>query len=202
MYLNYKTYFRGDNQEFKSLWLALDWYSSNLEINETSLLNRVKSTSKNIQTILTESEIEEIRITSTKINNQLLTFMGFITMGFLAALLLNIVNIDSGLITSFTTSIISIDVALLFSNIVSRQKKLWCKNWINVLQENGGPGIDYFNLKIISHVYSKEYWNHKKSIFLRWSSSIELRSHHDEWAESAVEWNLWLQSLYKSTKNT
>ena len=45
-------------------------------------------------------------------------------MGFLAALLLNIVNIDSGLITSFTTSIISIDVALLFSNIVSRQKKL------------------------------------------------------------------------------
>ena len=43
-------------------------------------------------------------------------------MGFLAALLLNIVNIDSGLITSFTTSIISIDVALLFSNIVSRQK--------------------------------------------------------------------------------
>ena len=94
------------------------------EVNETSLLNRVKSTSKNIQTILTESEIEEIRITSTKINNQLLTFMGFITMGFLAALLLNIVNIDSGLITSFTTSIISIDVALLFSNIVSRQKKL------------------------------------------------------------------------------
>ena len=48
--------------------------------------------------------------------------MGFITVGFLAALLLNIVNIDSGLITSFTTSIISIDVALLFSNIVSRQK--------------------------------------------------------------------------------
>jgi hypothetical protein len=92
------------------------------EINETSLLNRVKSTSKNIQTILTESEIEEIRITSTKINNQLLTFMGFITMGFLAALLLNIVNLDSGLIASFTTSIISIDVALLFSNIVSRQK--------------------------------------------------------------------------------
>ena len=124
MYLNYKTYFRGDNQEFKSLWLALDWYSSNLEINETSLLNRVKSTSKNIQTILTESEIEEIRITSTKINNQLLTFMGFITMGFLAALLLNIVNIDSGLITSFTTSIISIDIALLFSNIVSKQKIL------------------------------------------------------------------------------
>ena len=62
-----------------------------IKINETSLLNRVKSTSKNIQTILTESEIEEIRITSTKINNQLLTFMGFITMGFLAALLLNIV---------------------------------------------------------------------------------------------------------------
>ena len=45
-------------------------------------------------------------------------------MGFLAALLLNIVNIDSGLITSFTTSIISIDIALLFSNIVSKQKIL------------------------------------------------------------------------------
>ena len=93
-----------------------------IEINQTSLLNRVKSTSKNIQTTLTGTEIEEIRITSTKINNQLLTFMGFITMGFLAALLLNIVNLDSGLIASFTTSIISIDVALLFSNIVSRQK--------------------------------------------------------------------------------
>ena len=94
-----------------------------IEINQTSLLNRVKSTSKNIQTTLTGSEIEEIRIISTKINNQLLTFMGFITAGFLTALMLNIVNLDSGLITSFTTSIISIDIALLFSNIVSKQKK-------------------------------------------------------------------------------
>ena len=93
-----------------------------IEINQTSLLNRVKSTSKNIQTTLTGTEIEEIRIISTKINNQLLTFMGFITAGFLTALMLNIVNLDSGLIASFTTSIISIDVALLFSNIVSRQK--------------------------------------------------------------------------------
>ena len=94
-----------------------------IKINETSLLNRVKSTSKNIQTILTGSEIEEIRITSTQINNQLLTLLGSITMGLLAAVLLNIVNLDSGLITSFTTSIISIDVALLFSNITSRHKK-------------------------------------------------------------------------------
>ena len=93
-----------------------------IEINQTSLLNRVKSTSKNIQTTLTGSEIEEIRIISTKINNQLLTFMGFITAGFLTALILNIVNLDSGLITSFTTSIISIDIALLFSYIVSKQK--------------------------------------------------------------------------------
>ena len=95
-----------------------------IEINQTSLLNRVKSTSKNIQTTLTGTEIEEIRIISTKINNQLLTFMGFITAGFLTALMLNIVNLDSGLITSFTTSIISIDIALLFSNIVSKQKIL------------------------------------------------------------------------------
>ena len=94
-----------------------------IKINETSLLNRVKSASKNIQTILTGSEIEEIRITSTQINNQLLTLLGSITMGLLAAVLLNIVNLDSGLITSFTTSIISIDVALLFSNITSRHKK-------------------------------------------------------------------------------
>ena len=94
-----------------------------IEINQTSLLNRVKSTSKNIQTTLTGSEIEEIRIISTKINNQLLTFMGFISAGFLTALMLKIVNLDSGLITSFTTSIISIDIALLFSNIVSKQKK-------------------------------------------------------------------------------
>ena len=90
-----------------------------IEINQTSLMNRVKSTSKNIQTALTGSEIEEIRIISTKINNQLLTFMGFITAGFLTALILNIVNLDSGLITSFTTSIISIDIALLFSKIVA-----------------------------------------------------------------------------------
>jgi hypothetical protein len=41
-------------------------------------------------------------------------------------------------------------------------------------------GIGYFNLKIISLVYSKQYSNHKKSMFLRWSSSIEMRSHHDE----------------------
>jgi hypothetical protein len=82
----------------------------------------VKSSTKKIPTILTGAEIEEIRLTSTQINNQLLILVGSITMGFLAALLLNIVNLDSGLIASFTTSIISIDVALLFSNIVSRQK--------------------------------------------------------------------------------
>ena len=49
--------------------------------------------------------------------------MGCITVGLIAALLINIVNLDSGLITSFTTSIISVDVALLFSNIVASNKK-------------------------------------------------------------------------------
>jgi len=94
-----------------------------IEINQSSLLNRVKSSSKKIPTILTGAEIEEIRLTSTQINNQLLTFMGYITVGLIAALLINIVNLDSGLITSFTTSIISVDVALLFSNIVASNKK-------------------------------------------------------------------------------
>ena len=94
-----------------------------IEINQSSLLNRVKSSSKKIPTILTGAEIEEIRLTSTQINNQLLTFMGCITVGLIAALLINIVNLDSGLITSFTTSIISVDVALLFSNIVASNKK-------------------------------------------------------------------------------
>ena len=90
-----------------------------IEINESSLLNRVKSSSKKIPTILTGAEIEEIRLTSTQINNQLLTLVGSITVGFIAALLINIVNLDSGLITSFTTSIISVDIALLFSKIVA-----------------------------------------------------------------------------------
>ena len=94
-----------------------------IEINQSSLLNRVKSSSKKIPTILTGAEIEEIRLISTQINNQLLTFMGCITVGLIAALLINIVNLDSGLITSFTTSIISVDVALLFSNIVASNKK-------------------------------------------------------------------------------
>ena len=94
-----------------------------IEINQSSLLNRVKSSSKKIPTILTGAEIEEIRLISTQINNQLLTFMGYITVGLIAALLINIVNLDSGLITSFTTSIISVDVALLFSNIVASNKK-------------------------------------------------------------------------------
>ena len=94
-----------------------------IEINQSSLLNRVKSSSKKIPTILTGTEIEEIRLISTQINNQLLTFMGCITVGLIAALLINIVNLDSGLITSFTTSIISVDVALLFSNIVASNKK-------------------------------------------------------------------------------
>jgi len=90
-----------------------------IEINGTSLLNRVKSSLKKIPIILTGAEIEEIRLTSTQINNQLLTLAGSITVGFIAALLINIVNLDSGLITSFTTSIISVDIALLFSKIVA-----------------------------------------------------------------------------------
>ena len=90
-----------------------------IEINGTSLLNRVKSSLKKIPTILTGAEIEEIRRNSTQINNQLLTLVGSITVGFIAALLINIVNLDSGLITSFTTSIISVDIALLFSKIVA-----------------------------------------------------------------------------------
>ena len=68
------------------------------------------------------SEIEEIRLTSTQINNRLLTFMGYISVGLLAALIMNIVNLDSILISSITTSIISVDVALLFSNIVASHK--------------------------------------------------------------------------------
>ena len=90
-----------------------------IEINGTSLLNRVKSSLKKIPIVLTGAEIEEIRLTSTQINNQLLTLAGSITVGFIAALLINIVNLDSGLITSFTTSIISVDIALLFSKIVA-----------------------------------------------------------------------------------
>ena len=95
-----------------------------IEINGTSLLNRVKSSLKKIPTILTGAEVEEIRLTSTLINNQLLTLAGSITVGLVAALLIDIVNLDSGLITSITTSIISVDIALLFSNIVSKQKIL------------------------------------------------------------------------------
>ena len=94
-----------------------------IEINESSLLNRVKSTLKEIPTILTGAEIEEIRLTSTQIHNQLRTFMEFITVGLLAALVMNIVNLDSGLVTSLSISIISLDVALLFSNKVASYKK-------------------------------------------------------------------------------
>ena len=90
---------------------------SKIKINQVSLLNRVKSTSKKNQTKLTGAEIEEIRLTSTQINNQLLTFMGYISVGLIAALIMNIVNLDSGSITSFTSSIISIDIALLLSLI-------------------------------------------------------------------------------------
>jgi hypothetical protein len=93
-----------------------------IEINGTSLLNRVKSSLKKIPIVLTGAEIEEIRLTSTQINNQLLTLVGSITVGFIAALLINIVNLDSGLITSFTTSIISVDIALLFSKIVANHE--------------------------------------------------------------------------------
>ena len=93
-----------------------------IEINGTSLLNRVKSSLKKIPTILTGAEIEEIRLTSTLINNQLLTLAGSITVGLVAALLIDIVNLDSGLITSITTSIISMDIALLFSKIVANHE--------------------------------------------------------------------------------
>ncbi len=96
---------------------------SKVKNNQISLLNRVKSTSKKNSNTLTGTEIEEIRITSTQINNQLLTSMGYITVGLLAALIMNIVDLDSGLITSFTSSIISIDIALLFSKIVASQQK-------------------------------------------------------------------------------
>ena len=93
-----------------------------IEINGTSLLNRVKSSLKKTPTILTGAEIEEIRLTSTLINNQLLTLAGSITVGLVAALLIDIVNLDSGLITSITTSIISVDIALLFSKIVANHE--------------------------------------------------------------------------------
>jgi len=96
---------------------------SKIKINQVSLLNRVKSTSKKNPTKLTGAEIEEIRLTSTQINNQLLTFMGYISVGLVAALIMNIVNLDSGSITSFTSSIISIDIALLISKIVASQQK-------------------------------------------------------------------------------
>ena len=96
---------------------------SKIKINQVSLLNRVKSMSKKNPTTLTGAEIEEIRLTSTQINNQLLTFMGCISVGFVAALIINIVYLDSELITSFTSSIISIDIALLISKIVAIQQK-------------------------------------------------------------------------------
>jgi hypothetical protein len=83
----------------------------------------VKSISKKNPTTLTGAEIEEIRITSTQINNQLLTFMGYISVGLVAALMMNIVDLDSESITSFTSSIISIDIALLISKIVASQQK-------------------------------------------------------------------------------
>ena len=90
-----------------------------IDIYGTSLLNRVKSSLKKIPIVLIGAEIEEIRLTSTQINNQLLTLAGSITVGLVAALLIDIVNSDSGLITSITTSIISVDIALLFSKIVA-----------------------------------------------------------------------------------
>ena len=83
---------------------------SKIKINQVSLLNRVKSTSKKNPTKLTGAEIEEIRLTSTQINNQLLTFMGYISVGLVAALIMNIVDLDSGSITSFTSSIISLSL--------------------------------------------------------------------------------------------
>jgi hypothetical protein len=83
----------------------------------------VKSTSKKNPTTLTRAEIEEIRLISTQINNQLLTFMGYISVGLVAALMMNIVDLDSESITSFTSSIISIDIALLISKIVASQQK-------------------------------------------------------------------------------
>ena len=96
---------------------------SKIKINQVSLLNRVKSTSKKNPTKLTGAEIEEIRLRSTQINNQLLTFMGYISVGLVAALIINIVYLDSELITSFTSSIISIDITLLISKIVASQQK-------------------------------------------------------------------------------
>ena len=96
---------------------------SKIKINQVSLLNRVKSTSKKNPTKLTGAEIEEIRLTSTQINNQLLTFMGCISVGLVAALIINIVYLDSELITSFKSSIISIDITLLISKIVASQQK-------------------------------------------------------------------------------
>ena len=96
---------------------------SKVKINQVSLLNRVKSTSKKNPTTLTRAEIEEIRLISTQINNQLLTFMGYISVGLVAALMMNIVDLDSESITSFTSSIISIDIALLISKIVASQQK-------------------------------------------------------------------------------
>ena len=96
---------------------------SKVKINQISLLNRVKSTSKKNPTTLTGAEIEEIRLTSTQINNQLLTFMGYITVGLFTALIMNVVDLDSGLITSYTSCIISIDIALLISKIVASQQK-------------------------------------------------------------------------------
>jgi hypothetical protein len=94
-----------------------------LGVHHRIKLNRVKSTSKKNPTTLTRAEIEEIRLISTQINNQLLTFMGYISVGLVAALMMNIVDLDSESITSFTSSIISIDIALLISKIVASQQK-------------------------------------------------------------------------------
>jgi hypothetical protein len=49
--------------------------------------------------------------------------MGYISVGLVAALMMNIVDLDSESITSFTSSIISIDIALLISKIVASQQK-------------------------------------------------------------------------------
>ena len=108
------------NMAFDKLgWSDVIVQFTGIEINGTSLLNRVKSSLKKIPIVLTGAEIEKIRLTSTQINNQLLTLVGSITVGLVAALLIDIVNLDSELITSITTSIISVDIALLFSKIVA-----------------------------------------------------------------------------------
>jgi len=94
-----------------------------IKVNDFSLLNRVKSTLIEFPTILTGAEIEEIRLTSTQIHNKLRTFMEFITVGLLAAVIINVVNLDSEWMKEFAIRIISLDVALLFSTLVASHKE-------------------------------------------------------------------------------